>query len=106
MIDHPLTQLTLVRFREFMREPEAVFWVFVFPLLLAAGLGLAFRNTPAEVLNVAVVGDWKAFEPAPAGFVRGVYRGRVGLVEVGAVASELSVATCVVGCTVSARGSA
>jgi ABC-type multidrug transport system permease subunit len=66
MIDHPLTQLTLVRFREFIREPEAVFWVFVFPLLLAAGLGLAFRNTPAEVLNVAVVGDGKAFEHAPA----------------------------------------
>jgi ABC-type multidrug transport system permease subunit len=66
MLDHPLAQLTLVRFREFMREPEAVFWVFVFPLLLAAGLGLAFRNTPAEVLNVAVVGDGKAFEHAPA----------------------------------------
>ena len=66
MIDHPLVQLTLVRFREFIREPEAVFWVFVFPLLLAAGLGLAFRNTPAEVLNVAVVGDGKAFGNAPA----------------------------------------
>ena len=37
--DHPLVQLTLVRFREFMREPEALFWVFVFPILLAAGFG-------------------------------------------------------------------
>jgi ABC-2 type transport system permease protein len=53
--DHPLVQLTLVRFREFMREPEALFWVFVFPLLLAAGLGLAFRNRPAEVLKIASV---------------------------------------------------
>ncbi|HJU64879.1 MAG TPA: ABC transporter permease [Gemmatimonadaceae bacterium] len=52
--DHPLAQLTLVRFREFWREPEAVFWVFVFPILLAAGLGLAFRNRPPEVLHVAV----------------------------------------------------
>jgi ABC-2 type transport system permease protein len=67
MIDHPLTQLTLVRFREFIREPEALFWVFVFPLLLAAGLGLAFRNTPAEVLTVGVVGaDQTALENAPA----------------------------------------
>ncbi len=53
--DHPLVQLTLVRFREFVREPEALFWVFVFPILLAAGLGIAFRNRPAEVLQIAVV---------------------------------------------------
>ncbi|MFN2399187.1 MAG: ABC transporter permease [Gemmatimonadaceae bacterium] len=51
----PLIQLTLVRLREFWREPEAVFWVFVFPILLAAGLGLAFRNRPAEVSTIAVV---------------------------------------------------
>jgi ABC-type polysaccharide/polyol phosphate export permease len=50
--DHPLAQLTLVRFREYWREPEAVFWVFVFPVLLMAGLGLAFRNQPASVLKV------------------------------------------------------
>jgi ABC-2 type transport system permease protein len=66
MSDHPLFQLTLVRFREFLREPEALFWVFGFPLLLAAGLGLAFRNTPADVLTVGVVGtDLAAFEDAP-----------------------------------------
>ena len=67
MSDHPLFQLTLVRFREFLREPEALFWVFGFPLLLAAGLGLAFRNTPAEVLTVGVVGtDLTAFDSASA----------------------------------------
>jgi ABC-type multidrug transport system permease subunit len=55
-IDHPLVQLTLVRFREFMREPEVLFWVFIFPIILAAGLGIAFRNRPAEVLQVAVTG--------------------------------------------------
>ncbi len=49
---HALVQLTLVRFKEFIREPEAIFWVFVFPILLAAGLGLAFRNRPADVLKV------------------------------------------------------
>lgn len=54
-MDHPLAQLTLVRFREFLREPEALFWVFVFPVLLAAGLGLAFRNRPPEVLQIGVV---------------------------------------------------
>ena len=53
--DHPLVQLTLTRFREFWREPEALFWVFIFPILLAAGLGLAFRNRPADVLKIAAV---------------------------------------------------
>ena len=53
--DQPLVQLTLVRFREFWREPEAIFWVFVFPILLAAGLGLAFRNRPPEVIGIAAV---------------------------------------------------
>ena len=53
--DRSLAQLTVVRFREFLREPEAVFWVFLFPILLAAGLGLAFRNRPAEVLKIAAV---------------------------------------------------
>ena len=52
---HPLTQLTLVRFREFLREPEALFWVFIFPIILAAGLGMAFRNRPPEVLQVGAV---------------------------------------------------
>jgi ABC-2 type transport system permease protein len=53
--DHPLVQLTVMRFREFLREPEALFWVFVFPILLAAGLGVAFRNRPADVLKIAAV---------------------------------------------------
>jgi ABC-2 type transport system permease protein len=47
-----LYQLTSIRFRLFLREPEAIFWVFVFPILLAVGLGIAFRNRPADVLPV------------------------------------------------------
>jgi len=51
----PLFELTLARIRELTREPEAVFWVFVFPLLLAGILALAFRDRPPEPLPVAVV---------------------------------------------------
>jgi len=47
-----LYQLTMVRFRLFLREPEAIFWIFFFPILLAIGLGIAFRNRPADVLQV------------------------------------------------------
>lgn len=50
-----LGQLTLSRYREFIREPEAVFWTLVFPLLLATGLGIAFRSRGAEVSKVAVL---------------------------------------------------
>ncbi|HEU4564121.1 MAG TPA: ABC transporter permease [Gemmatimonadaceae bacterium] len=51
----PLLQLTLTRFREYLREPEAVFWTLIFPILLASGLGIAFRNRPAETVHVGVV---------------------------------------------------
>jgi ABC-2 type transport system permease protein len=48
-----LYQLSIMRFRLTLREPEAIFWVFIFPILLAVGLGIAFRNRPADVLRVA-----------------------------------------------------
>ena len=53
--DHALVQLTLMRMREFIREPEALFWSMIFPIALAAGLGIAFRNRPPEVLKIATV---------------------------------------------------
>lgn len=53
--DHPLYQMTLNRFRGFIREPEAVFWTFVFPILMAAGLGLAFRQRGPDTPHVGVV---------------------------------------------------
>ncbi|MGA9995677.1 MAG: ABC transporter permease [Pyrinomonadaceae bacterium] len=57
---HPLIELTMTRVREFMREREAVFWVFVFPLLLSFALGIAFRNTAPEKSVVAVEADTAA----------------------------------------------
>ena len=45
---HPFFQLLLAQMREFKRDPEVVFWVFGFPVLLALGLGIAFRNQPPE----------------------------------------------------------
>ena len=47
--------LLWARILELKREPEVVFWVFIFPLLLAAGLGIAFRNKPADVTSVVVI---------------------------------------------------
>ena len=47
-----LYQLTATRLKLTLREPEAMFWIFAFPILLALGLGIAFRNRPADVLPV------------------------------------------------------
>ena len=47
--------LLWARILELKREPEVVFWIFIFPLLLAAGLGVAFRNKPADITSVVVI---------------------------------------------------
>ena len=52
---HPLIELTLARFREFLREPEAVFWVFMFPVIMTCALGIAFRSRGDEPVIAGVV---------------------------------------------------
>jgi len=51
---NPLEELIKARIREFLREPGYVFWVFGFPLLMAIGLGLAFRSKAPEPPQIAV----------------------------------------------------
>src|SRR5262249_49912710 len=51
---HPFGQLVLARLREFYREPEAVFWVYGFPLILAVGLGIAFSSKKPEPPDVDI----------------------------------------------------
>jgi ABC-2 type transport system permease protein len=64
--------LLAARMKELWREPEVIFWVFVFPLLLALGLGIAFRNKPADITTIAVVANSHAqqvidlFQRSPA----------------------------------------
>lgn len=50
----PLTELFLCRMRQFYREPEAIFWTYGFPVLMAAGLGLAFRNRPPQQIHIGI----------------------------------------------------
>ena len=47
--------LLVARMLELKREPEVVFWVFVFPLLLALGLGIAFRNKPTPTASPVAI---------------------------------------------------
>ena len=50
----PLIQLSLARLREFYRQPEAIFWVYFFPVLMVIALGIAFRNKPVEKITVDI----------------------------------------------------
>ncbi|MEO8636747.1 MAG: ABC transporter permease [Gemmatimonadales bacterium] len=59
-----LRALVMIRLKEFVREPEAVFWMYIFPILLAAGLGIAFRNQAPEPARVG----WAEWTPADARF--------------------------------------
>jgi len=52
---HELLELTRVRILLFLREPEAIFWVFVFPLVLAGVLGFAFRSKGVSPARVGLV---------------------------------------------------
>src|SRR5262249_17299469 len=55
---HAFRQLILSRLREFYREPEAVFWGYGFPLILAIGLGIAFSGGKPEPPKVVI--QWEA----------------------------------------------
>jgi ABC-type multidrug transport system permease subunit len=81
--------------REFAREPEAVFWTFVFPIVLALLLGFAFSGRGEEIVRVGVVDGAgadsieEALEAAPgivverfsdAGAAAALRRGSVALV--------------------------
>lgn len=50
----PLVHLIAARFREFFREPEVIFWVYGFPLVLAVGLGYAFSSTMPQAPDVDI----------------------------------------------------
>ena len=52
---HPIIAITLARLREFVRRPEAVFWVYFFPVLMVVVLGIAFRNKPVESFDVDIL---------------------------------------------------
>jgi len=50
-------QLTIIQFKEFYREPAALFWSLLFPILMAWGLGIAFSGQKDTVRNIAVISN-------------------------------------------------
>jgi ABC-type multidrug transport system permease subunit len=50
----PLIELTVARLREFVREPEALFWTFVFPMIMSIALAVAFPGGAGKPALVAI----------------------------------------------------
>ena len=50
----PLVELTLARFREFVREPEALFWTFLFPIIMSIAMAIAFPAGGGQTVRVGV----------------------------------------------------
>jgi ABC-type multidrug transport system permease subunit len=51
---HPLVELTLARLREFVREPEALFWSFLFPIVMSVAMAIAFPSSGSRPIRVGV----------------------------------------------------
>ena len=51
-----LRNLVSIQFKEFMREPEILFWSLVFPIVLSWLLGIAIGSGGKQMHNAAVVG--------------------------------------------------
>ena len=51
---HPLIELSLARLREFAREPEAIFWAFIFPILMSVTMAVAFPGTTSKPAIVGI----------------------------------------------------
>jgi ABC-2 type transport system permease protein len=66
MNSSPLRELTLARVRAFVREPEALFWTFGFPIMMALGLGIAFRERGTEAAAIGIERGSVAERYAPA----------------------------------------
>jgi ABC-type multidrug transport system permease subunit len=51
---HPLVELTLARLREFVREPDALFWSFFFPIVMSVAMAIAFPSQGVQPVRVGV----------------------------------------------------
>ena len=52
---HPFIELTLARLRELIREPEALFWAFVFPVVMSVAMAVAFPSSGGRPVSVGVL---------------------------------------------------
>ena len=56
-MNRSLTQLILVHFKSFFREPAILFWAVLFPIIMAWVLGIAFSKKGESLRTVYVTGQ-------------------------------------------------
>jgi len=56
-MNRALVELIRYRLIEPLRWPETIFWIFVFPALLALALGIAFREQRPDPTSIAIIAD-------------------------------------------------
>ena len=71
---HPLIELTLTRLREFVREPEALFWTFIFPIVMSVVMATAFPSRGSQPVPIGIA------EVAGAASLRSSLSGVPGIV--------------------------
>ena len=79
-IRHPIIELSLARLREWVREPEAIFWAFVFPIVMSVALAVAFPGQEGRPVVVGVTREPGAESPAAALELRTALEGLEGVV--------------------------
>ncbi len=52
---HPIYHMTMARILEFLRQPDAVFWSYFFPVLMVLALGLAFSRRQESTVMIDIV---------------------------------------------------
>ena len=69
-IRHPIIELSLARLREWVREPEAIFWAFVFPIVMSVALAVAFPGQESRPVVVGITHEPGTQNSGPALNVR------------------------------------
>jgi ABC-2 type transport system permease protein len=79
-IRHPIIELSLARLREWVREPEAIFWAFVFPIVMSVALAVAFPGREGRAVVVGMTREPGTQSSAAALKFRTALQGLEGVV--------------------------
>ena len=79
-VRHPIIELSLARLREWVREPEAIFWAFVFPIVMSVALAVAFPGQESRPVIVGITHEPGTQNSGAALKVRAALAGIEGVV--------------------------
>src|SRR5918992_1570408 len=78
-VRHPIVELSLARLREWVREPEAIFWAFIFPIVMSVALAVAFPGQESRPVVVGIADEPGTENPEAAVKLRASLEGVDGV---------------------------